>query len=265
MWLCHSPNEQSQARTVFSYTTVGKRLRVKGVDGRVRIIAAVLFAVVTTACSRLDILTAIMFSAVLLAWFARLPVVETIKKLLSMDGFILILIATLPFTTTGTHWFGFSGFTASVEGGQLAMEIFLTANACMLSFLALVAAMPHPAIASGLRGLGCSKNLIQILLLTIRYIETLRLEYQRLRTAMQARGFQPRNNLHTWRSYGYLAGMLIVRSLDRADRVLAAMKCRGFRGSFPTVAEDAKLTKADYVFLWWFFLAVLFVVVWQWG
>ena len=49
---------------------------------------------------------------------------------------------------------------------------------------------------------------------------------------MKLRGFRPRMDRHTYRAYGYLVGMLLVRSLDRSDRIVAAMKCRGFRGRF---------------------------------
>jgi cobalt/nickel transport system permease protein len=49
---------------------------------------------------------------------------------------------------------------------------------------------------------------------------------------MKIRGFQPRTNLHTYRSYAYLAAMLLVHSHDRADRVYQAMLCRGFHGKF---------------------------------
>ena len=49
---------------------------------------------------------------------------------------------------------------------------------------------------------------------------------------MKMRGFRPRMNWHTYRTYGYLVGMLLVRSLERSERIVAAMKCRGFRGRF---------------------------------
>jgi cobalt/nickel transport system permease protein len=238
---------------------------VSAIDPRVRLVCALVFAVITTACSRLDILISLLFIAVLLAWFARLSVITTIKKLLVMDGFILILIATLPFSTPGTHWFSFAGMEASQEGGRHAAHIALTANTIMLSFLALVASMNPTDIARGLGRLGCSEKLIQLLLLTVRYIETLKKEYLRLRTAMKARAFRPQSNLHTWRTYGYLAGMLLIRSLDRADRVLAAMKCRGFRGSFPIVKTEAALTLTDGLFMLWFSLTTLAIMVWQWG
>lgn len=65
---------------------------------------------------------------------------------------------------------------------------------------------------------------------TIRYIDLLRREYLRLHVAMRARAFVARNNRHSWRSFGYLLGMLLVRSHDRSERILWAMKCRAYHG-----------------------------------
>ena len=74
--------------------------------------------------------------------------------------------------------------------------------------------------------------LIHLLLFTVRYIDVLHREYLRLAAAMKVRAFRPRMNLHTYATYGNLVGMLLVRSLDRSERILAAMKCRGFQGHF---------------------------------
>jgi cobalt/nickel transport system permease protein len=64
----------------------------------------------------------------------------------------------------------------------------------------------------------------------VRYIDVLDAEFMRLRQAMRARAFVPRSNRHSWNSFGWLIGMLLVRSLERSERILAAMKCRGFDG-----------------------------------
>ncbi|MFW5792080.1 MAG: energy-coupling factor transporter transmembrane component T family protein, partial [Desulfohalobiaceae bacterium] len=72
-------------------------------------------------------------------------------------------------------------------------------------------------------------------------------EYLRLRRAMKTRAFRPRTNLHTYRSYGHLLGMLFVRSFDRAERVHQAMRCRGFKGRFYSLTEFS-LTSRDVVF-----------------
>jgi cobalt/nickel transport system permease protein len=54
---------------------------------------------------------------------------------------------------------------------------------------------------------------------------------------MKARGFQPTTNLHTYKTYAHLVGMLLVRSADRAERVRNAMLCRGFRGRLYSLSE----------------------------
>jgi cobalt/nickel transport system permease protein len=75
-------------------------------------------------------------------------------------------------------------------------------------------------------------KLCHLLLFTYRYIYVFEQEFRRLVQAMKIRGFRPRTNLHTYRSYAYLAAMLLVRSFDRAERVFQAMLCRGFNGTF---------------------------------
>jgi cobalt/nickel transport system permease protein len=52
----------------------------------------------------------------------------------------------------------------------------------------------------------------------------------RLISALKVRGFRPGTNLHTYKTFAYLVGMLLVRSAERAERVHNAMLCRGFRG-----------------------------------
>ena len=69
------------------------------------------------------------------------------------------------------------------------------------------------------------------------------------RVAMKARGFRLRCNPHTWRSIGYLFGMLLVRSIERAERILAAMRCRGFQGHFHSLTEVKTMDRRDYAFV----------------
>jgi cobalt/nickel transport system permease protein len=74
--------------------------------------------------------------------------------------------------------------------------------------------------------------LIHLMLLTVRYLFLLADEFIRLRTALRVRGFRNRADLHSWRTIGQVAGTLLVRGHDRAERVHQAMRCRGFNGSF---------------------------------
>jgi len=64
---------------------------------------------------------------------------------------------------------------------------------------------------------------------------------------MLIRCFKPGTNMHTYRTYAYLVGMLIVRSYERSQRIYQAMLCRGFSGRFPVVSHF-RLGKGDVVF-----------------
>jgi cobalt/nickel transport system permease protein len=74
--------------------------------------------------------------------------------------------------------------------------------------------------------------MVHLLLITYRYLFVLEQEYQRLLRAMKIRNFHPKTNLHSYRTYAYLVGMLFVRASERARRVHSAMICRGFSGRF---------------------------------
>ncbi len=48
----------------------------------------------------------------------------------------------------------------------------------------------------------------------------------------KVRAFRAGTNMHTYRTYAHMVGMLLVRSADRGERVHRAMICRGFSGRF---------------------------------
>ena len=164
-----------------------------------------------------------------------------------MDGFIIVMLIMLPFTTPGTPMFTVFGAEASKEGLMHAILVGIHANAVVLMMLSLLAGMTPVTLGHALYRLKCPAALVHLMMFTVRYISVLHDEYHRLRMAMKLRGFKARNNAHTYRSFGYLFGMLVVRSLERAERVLEAMKCRGFSGHFPLI-DDMAFRRRDCLF-----------------
>lgn len=158
--------------------------------------------------------------------------------------------------------FTFLGFDASWEGLRQAVEIALTANAVILALMCLVGSMEPVTMGHALHALRMPEQLVQLLMFTTRYIETLREEYMRLRAAMKMRGFRPGTNWHTYRSFGYLVGMMLVRALERSERVLGAMKCRGFTGRF-VLLEQFRMTDRDWLFAALMTAASVFLLVVQ--
>ncbi len=130
----------------------------------------------------------------------------------------------------------------------LAAVIALKANAAVLAVTALIGTMDAVTLGHALAHLYVPQRLAQLLLFMVRYFDVLGREYVRLRAAMRVRCFRPRMNGHSYRTFGYLVGMLLVRSFDRSERVLAAMKCRGFRGHYFMLDHFAFVARRDMPF-----------------
>lgn len=204
-------------------------------------------SVLTITLRRPEALAAALLLAAALAVAARLELVPTLRRMLALDGFMLAMLAALPFTMPGEPLFELLGWPASRDGAAEAARMLARANAVALALLALLGELGTVRLGQGLSGLGLPAKFVLLLLLTVRYIAVIEQEYARLRQAMRARAFRLTASPRAWASIGTLFGMLLVRSIERAERIQAAMRCRGFTGRFPTVAEG-RWSRADAVF-----------------
>lgn len=201
-------------------------------DPRARLIVAVAFSALVAAGNRFQSLIPALGIAVAAICLARPSVAALARRLAAADLFIVALWLVLPFTVAGTTVAQLGPLSATHEGVVLAAVITLKCNAILMVCMALLATMPLVQLGHALVHLHVPTKLVRVLLLCLRYFSVLEGEYSRLRLAMKVRGFRPRTSRHTYRTLAWLVGMLLVRSLDRAERVYAAMKCRGYRGEF---------------------------------
>ena len=133
---------------------------------------------------------------------------------------------------------------------SIVLRVVLTVSATLV----LVAGTGLPALCAALARLGVPQVLTVQLLLLYRYLFVLAGEAARMDTARRLRaGWQPRMALAT---YASLLGQLLLRSVDRAQRLHQAMLLRGYTGEWPT--ETAPWRRADTVFVvgWLAFFAL---------
>lgn len=225
----------------------GRGIDLSRLDPRLRVALSALFAVFTVALSDLlAIALCLCVGLALLAMSGR-PPARTLRRVAMMDGFIFAMLLMLPFTTPGTPLFTLWGLEASAEGLVRAAEIGLTANAVILALMTLAGGMEPVTLGHALHALRCPEKLVHLMMFTIRYLDVLRQEYLRLRVSMKVRGFRPGMNMHTYRSVGFLVGMMLVRAVERSERVMEAMKCRGFAGRL-VLLERFEMRPRDYAF-----------------
>ena len=79
----------------------------------------------------------------------------------------------------------------------------------------------------------------------IRYLELIAGELGRMRTAMTARGYDPR---WLWQAkpIASSAGALFIRSYERGERVHAAMLARGYTGTMPELNHH-RATQQEWI------------------
>ncbi|MBU1170270.1 MAG: cobalt ECF transporter T component CbiQ [Proteobacteria bacterium] len=218
-------------------------------DPRLKWVVVFSFSLVAAGARTLSCLACAGVLVLFITCCANQSVLETLKRLVPVNGMVLFLWLFLPFTLQGKGAFALGPLLASGEGIHLALLITVKANLLMLMFLAFTSSTPIITAGQALSRLGLSNKLVHLFFFTYRYIHLIHQEYQRLKTAMHIRGFVQKTSVHTYKSYACLVGMVLVRSSNRAESVYRAMLCRGFHGKLYG-SGDFFITKKDlFIFL----------------
>jgi cobalt/nickel transport system permease protein len=203
------------------------------IDPRARVVMAAALSAAVAVINSFPALGVALAASLLAVAVSRLRPLQVLKRLLPVNLLMLFLFALLPWASDASpSLFTVGPFHYTREGFLLAAVIAVKANAIVLALIVLLGTLDFVTLGHALNHLRVPDKLTHLLLFTVRYLDVLHREYLRLTAAMKMRGFRPRMNLHTCRSYGNLVGMLLDRSFDRSERIVAAMKCRGFRGRF---------------------------------
>ena len=203
---------------------------------RVRILSAGLVSVATALVENPFTAGLFLLFSMVLAGASQIPVRDIWKRLSPVVWFLVMIWLFLPLTFGGESLYEWNFMGIPIElsrpGILLSLNISLKSMAILLIFTCLIATLPIQALGNGLEQLRVPGKLIFLLLMSYRYIYVIREEYERLMRAARFRGFRPGTNLHSYKTYAYLTGMLFVRASLRAKRVHQAMQCRGFTGRF---------------------------------
>jgi cobalt/nickel transport system permease protein len=213
---------------------------LSAVDPRARLFFAIAFSILAVWMNNLSGLIAALAASMIACCFSSVPIGTYFKRLWPLEIVFLLLAICLSLAARDSA-------DATHQGLLLATVVALKGNAIAIAMISLVGSIEPVELGRALEFFRVPQKLSLLLLFTIRYVEVLHREYARLRTAMLARAFRPGMNRHTYRTFGYLAGMLLIRSLDRSERILSAMKCRGFDGRFYAV-ESSAFSKRDLPF-----------------
>jgi cobalt/nickel transport system permease protein len=214
-------------------------------DPRVKLVATVALVAVAASFGRLELGRLVPLVALLLVAVPAcdVPWRPLLLRLAVASPFALGVAAFEPFLDRRP---ALSLGGVPVTAGEIAFAVILTKFALSLgSALLLVATTGFDLICAALGRLGVPRVVVAQLSLTYRYLFVLGGEAGRMVRAHAMRA--PARRRPTARTAGTLLGHLLVRALDRAERIHRAMLARGFDGRFP-VRRPWRLRGADLAF-----------------
>lgn len=126
----------------------------------------------------------------------------------------------------------FLSFLALPLGWERASFLLVRSLVCLVTMNSFLLTLPPHSFGIALKGLPLPAGLKESVLLAGQYLEILLSEVNRMQRGAQIRGL---SGTAGWLRYASAAmiGALYLRSLQRAERVYAAMVARGYRGELP--------------------------------
>ena len=227
---------------------------VHRLDARVKSLTTAAFIVAVMSFPRYEVsalMPFFLYPAALMAW-GGIPPGFILRKVLIASPFALAVGILNPWldrhvmATLGPY---------GISGGWLSLLSIIARFALTVSAaLALVACTGMHRLCAGLDRMGLPRVFVVQLQLLHRYLFVIAAEGLRMRRGVELRSMGRPVRLHT---YASLVGHLLLRSMDRAQRVYQAMVARGFDGRVRVLRPGAVRT-ADVAFLagWIVFFAV---------
>jgi cobalt/nickel transport system permease protein len=232
---------------------------VHRLDPRAKLLATIAFLAVVVSWGRYEVLGLVPFAAfpLVLCAAGRVPFGFVARKLLIAAPFVLLLGAFNPIFDTAPR--ELAGGVAISGGWMSYLSIVLRFALTVAAAIALVAVTGMNPVCAAAERLGAPRIFVSQLALLYRYLFVLAAQAQRMQRASELRA--PGRRRLPIALFGSLVGHLLLRTLDRAQRIHVAMRCRGFEGQIPLL-RPMRFGPADAAFLaaWIaFFAAVRFL------
>jgi len=206
-------------------------------DPRWKLAALVPAALATALLRTLGPAVAALLGALILVVLTRLPLRWYLAHIGVAALFLGLFFVWIPLLATGEPMLSLGLLSISQPGLILATVLLVRALAMITLGLVLLASSPVQDTFKAARALYVPALIVQVALLAYRYVFLLADEMGRLRIALRVRGYCNRPSLHSYRTIGQVAGTLLVRGHERAERIGQAMRCRGFDGAFRSLHD----------------------------
>lgn len=165
----------------------------------------------------------------ILFMLSEIPISFLITRLRYPSWFILAVIILLPFVSGSTPVFQWGALVIKEEGCWQALLVSVRFFCILTVSLILFGTAPFLNSIKAMRSLGLPRVIVDMTLLSYRYLEELGEMLTTMQRAMKLRGFQAKKlNRRNLRIFAQLTGSILIRSYERSLRIYQAMILRGY-------------------------------------
>lgn len=155
--------------------------------------------------------------------FSQKSFLPYLKRWFALVIFIALMWATLSWQI------GENGIELNFQGIELAEKLSLRTHLLLISLWLFLWNINDAVLVQAIGKLPLPEKLIQLFVLTVRYIALLGELRQKMDIAMRARGFRPGLNRRTLYVTAQSVALLLIHALLKAETAQMALKCRGFQ------------------------------------
>ena len=155
--------------------------------------------------------------------FSQKSFLPYLKRWFALIIFIALMWATLSWKI------GENGIELNFQGIELVEKLSLRTHLLLISLWLFLWNINDAVLVQAIGKLPLPEKLIQLFVLTVRYIALLGELRQKMDIAMRARGFRPRLNRRTLYVTAQSVALLLIHALLKAETAQMALKCRGFQ------------------------------------
>ena len=224
-------------------------------DGRTKVLTTLVFIAIAVSFGRYEVsrlLPLLMYPAALIT-AGNVPFGYVLRRVLYATPFVIFIAMFNLFFDRAPilHWGGIAVSGGVVSFASIMLRFMLTVGTAV----ALVAVTGIFDVCMALERLKVPRVFVLQLLFVYRYIFVLIEEALRLVRAHKMRSC---GRALSPRVFARMVGQLLLRTVDRAQRVHQSMLCRGFNGAIHLPRGDA-LRQHDwaFIFLWTAFLLLV--------
>ncbi|WP_216828694.1 cobalt ECF transporter T component CbiQ [Alkalihalobacterium elongatum] len=173
-----------------------------------------------------------------------------LKRYLLIAPFVLLM--TIPLVFGG-------GIPLDPDRIAFALLIILKAVTSMTVLTIILETQSVDQFMNSLAHLKVPSIMITVLLLSYRYVFLFLDDIQKMQLALKTRFFNGGISINNLKVYGQLTGALLLKSLDRSEKVFQAMVSRGFNGNL-CFGQAHEITRSDLIKTGLSFFIIMLIV-----